>query len=179
MIFGLIALLMIFDVAADISAGAAMAHTLLEALIALISLAAVVVLTWEVVGEARDARRQAAELGDRLQETRIAAEEWRKETQDLLQGLGAQIDKQFSKWELSGAEREVALFLLKGFSHRDISELRRVSERVPSTRRPGWQGGTIFLPSSWRTWRYRVRRTALTDYAASVWSRIISRNCQP
>ncbi len=119
---------MIFDVAADISAGAAMAHTLLEALIALISLAAVVVLTWEVVGEARDARRQAAELGDRLQETRIAAEEWRKETQDLLQGLGAQIDKQFSKWELSGAEREVALFLLKGFSHRDISELRRVSE---------------------------------------------------
>ena len=46
----------------------------------------------------------------------------------MLQGLGAQIEKQFAKWGLSGAEKEVALFLLKGYSHRDIAELRRVSD---------------------------------------------------
>jgi DNA-binding CsgD family transcriptional regulator len=127
-IFSLIALLMIVDVAADIVAGTAIAHIVLEAVIALIALAAVVFLMWQVVGEARAARRQAAELTGHLQETRIAAEEWRKEAQGLLQGLGEQIDRQFAKWGLSGAEKEVALFLLKGYSHRDISGLRQVSE---------------------------------------------------
>ena len=127
-IFSLIAVLMIVDVAADIFAGTAVAHIVLEAVIALVALTAVVFLMWQVIGEARAARRQASELTDHLQETRVAAEEWRQEAQGLLRGLGEQIDRQFAKWGLSGAEKEVALFLLKGYSHRDISGLRQVSE---------------------------------------------------
>jgi len=134
---------MTVDVGADIRAGTAIAHIVLEASIALISLAAVVILVWKVVGEARYARQQAAQLGKDLQATRAAAEEWRKETQGLLQGLGAQIDKQFAKWGLSGAEKEVALFLLKGYSHRDIAELRRVSEATARQ-----QAGAVYQKAS-------------------------------
>ena len=127
-IFALIATLVIVDVAADISEGTTIEHIILEAVIALAALGAVVVLTWKVVAEARDARRRAIELGDHLESTRQAAADWRDEAQGLLRGLGAQINSQFAKWNLSAAEKEVALFLLKGYSHRDIAKLRRVSE---------------------------------------------------
>ena len=48
--------------------------------------------------------------------------------QGLIEGLSAQIDQQFSRWNLTSAEKEVALLLLKGFSHRDVARLRRVTE---------------------------------------------------
>ena len=127
-IFLIIATLVLVDVAADISEETTLNHIILESVIALAALSAVVILTWRVVGEARKARRRAAELGDHLESTRQAAEQWRNEAQSLLRGLGAQIDSQFVRWELSGAEKEVALFLLKGYSHRDIAKFRQVSE---------------------------------------------------
>lgn len=127
-IFALIAVLVAFDVATDIREGTTAQHIILEATVAVIALLAVIVLMWRVVTEARKARRDATELHHRLRETRLAAEEWRNEAQGLLLGLGAQIDVQFVKWHLSTAEKEVALFLLKGYSHRDIAKMREVSE---------------------------------------------------
>ena len=40
------------------------------------------------------------------------------------------IDAQFDRWALSSAEREVALLLLKGLSHKEIAPLRGCSERT-------------------------------------------------
>jgi DNA-binding CsgD family transcriptional regulator len=45
-------------------------------------------------------------------------------------GLGAAIEKQFERWALSKSEAEVGLLLLKGLSHREIGEVRGVSERT-------------------------------------------------
>ena len=53
---------------------------------------------------------------------------WRKRAQHYLQGLGEEIEKQFEEWQLTQAEREVALLMLKGFSHREIAELRSTTE---------------------------------------------------
>lgn len=127
-VFGVIAVLVIFDVIADIGQGAAFEHVAVEAGIGLAALLGVVMLTWRVVGEARQARHTADALTSDLESTRRAAAEWRSEADGLLKGLGAQIDGQFSKWNLTHAEKEVALLLLKGFSHREIAELRRVTE---------------------------------------------------
>lgn len=38
------------------------------------------------------------------------------------------LEERFSEWELTPAERDVALFAIKGFSTQDIAELRGVSE---------------------------------------------------
>ena len=38
------------------------------------------------------------------------------------------LDERFSKWDLTPAERDVALFSIKGFSTQDIAGLRGVSE---------------------------------------------------
>jgi DNA-binding CsgD family transcriptional regulator len=45
----------------------------------------------------------------------------------LMRGLGAAIDQQFARWSLTPAEAEVALLMLKGLSHTEISRIRGVS----------------------------------------------------
>jgi len=53
---------------------------------------------------------------------------WRERAQLYLSGLGVEIQKQFEKWQLTQAEREVGLLMLKGFSHREIAALRGTTE---------------------------------------------------
>jgi DNA-binding CsgD family transcriptional regulator len=77
-------------------------------------------------------RMQAHEEESRilLEDVRIVRAEsqrWRKEVEDHLRGLGAAIQKQFEIWNLSKAEQEVGLLLLKGFSHKEIARLRHTS----------------------------------------------------
>ncbi len=51
-------------------------------------------------------------------------EKWKDETHKLLEGLSAEIDKQFSNWQLTRAETEVGFLLLKGFSLKRIGDVR-------------------------------------------------------
>jgi DNA-binding CsgD family transcriptional regulator len=67
-------------------------------------------------------------LTEQLDATRAAANRWRNEARDLMKGLAAALDQQFDRWALSPAEKEVALLLLKGLSHKDIAQIRSVSE---------------------------------------------------
>ncbi len=63
-----------------------------------------------------------------LDAARTKGEGWRKQVQAHLEGLGAAIERQFEEWCLTDAEKEVALLMLKGFSHREIGRLRSTSE---------------------------------------------------
>ncbi|MBE7479700.1 MAG: LuxR family transcriptional regulator [Polyangiaceae bacterium] len=84
----------------------------------------------ELRAEARALRGEAAQLEARLADQRAEAERWRNEARDLIEGLGAAIDRQFERWGLSPAEREIGLLLLKGLSHQEVADLRGVSERT-------------------------------------------------
>jgi DNA-binding CsgD family transcriptional regulator len=55
---------------------------------------------------------------------------WRDESRDLIQGLGVEIQKQFVRWELTQAEAEIGLLILKGLSHQEIADIRHASERT-------------------------------------------------
>lgn len=57
-------------------------------------------------------------------------DEWRERAESLLRGLGEAIDAQLDSWELTPAEKETALLLLKGFSHKEAAELSGRSERT-------------------------------------------------
>jgi DNA-binding CsgD family transcriptional regulator len=77
-------------------------------------------------------RMQAHEEESRmlLEDVRIVRAEsqrWRTAVEDHLRGLGAAIQGQFEAWNLSKAEQEVGLLLLKGFSHKEIARLRHTS----------------------------------------------------
>ena len=65
-----------------------------------------------------------------LEVARLQGQRWRAESRSLLDGLGQAIEQQFSRWNLTDAEREVALLLLKGLSTKEIAAVRAVSERT-------------------------------------------------
>jgi len=65
-----------------------------------------------------------------LELARAQGQRWRSEARSYLDGLGQAIEGQFSRWNLTEAEREVALLMLKGLSHKEIATVRAVSERT-------------------------------------------------
>lgn len=65
-----------------------------------------------------------------LELARAQGQRWRAEARTFLNGLGEAIEAQFSRWNLTDAEREVALLLLKGLSLKEVATVRAVSERT-------------------------------------------------
>jgi len=65
-----------------------------------------------------------------LEAARVHGQRWRSEARTFLNGLGAAMDMQFSRWSLTRAEREVALLLLKGLSLKEIATVRATNERT-------------------------------------------------
>jgi DNA-binding CsgD family transcriptional regulator len=78
---------------------------------------------------ARQREEQVRVIRD-LELARAQGQRWRAEARTYLDGLGAAIESQFARWNLTEAEREVALLLLKGLSHKEIATVRAVSERT-------------------------------------------------
>jgi DNA-binding CsgD family transcriptional regulator len=65
-----------------------------------------------------------------LEVARLQGQRWRAESRNLLSGLGQAIDEQFSRWNLTKGEREIALLLLKGLSTKEAAAVRGSSERT-------------------------------------------------
>ena len=80
-----------------------------------------VALLFRVTRRQRDDHLQV--LHD-LEIARVQGHRWRSESRSLLNGLGTAINEQFSRWNLTDAEREVALLLLKGLSTKEIAAVR-------------------------------------------------------
>jgi DNA-binding NarL/FixJ family response regulator len=58
------------------------------------------------------------------------AQQWREANHELIAGLAVQIQKQFDIWQLTPAEAEVGMLMLKGLSHSEIADVRNASERT-------------------------------------------------
>ena len=78
----------------------------------------------------RSARSSLSEARRTATERQVERDAWRARAEQALQGLGREVGKQFDDWRLSPAERETALMLLKGFSHKRIAALTGRSERT-------------------------------------------------
>jgi DNA-binding CsgD family transcriptional regulator len=129
--FAAVALLAALDLVSDTREGTTSGHVAAELGVVLVGMAGAVFMARRLVVLARDARAataEAAALARRLAATEAEAARWRGEARDLLAGLGAALDRQFERWALSGAEKEVALLLLKGLSHREIAGVRNITE---------------------------------------------------
>ena len=70
---------------------------------------------WRSVRSIEELRRSLEERGDER-------DAWRASAEQALEGMSQAIDRQFEVWGLTGAEREIALFLLKGHSHKAIAK---------------------------------------------------------
>jgi DNA-binding CsgD family transcriptional regulator len=79
---------------------------------------------WKRAAESATALRRS--LGERQAER----DAWRHRAAQSLQGLARAVSEQFREWNLTPAEREVALLLLKGQSHKEIAAATGRSERT-------------------------------------------------
>jgi DNA-binding CsgD family transcriptional regulator len=107
--------------------------TWIELLLELVKVAPVVITSVGVALLFRITRHQRDEhlqvIRD-LEIARLQGQRWRSESRALLEGLGEAINAQFTRWNLTEAEREVALLLLKGLSTKEIAAVRTGSERT-------------------------------------------------
>jgi DNA-binding CsgD family transcriptional regulator len=123
-IFGGIVAILAADLLSDYQTGHGPLHVILEmgaGLLALVGVACFVRHAWEIHGVADDLERG-------LRASEAEARRWRAEAWHTLEGLGAAIDREFTRWSLTDAERSVALLLLKGMSHKKIANQRGTNE---------------------------------------------------
>lgn len=107
--------------------GLSATELVLEVTELLLTIAAAVGVAFVVVRMDAQHEERVALLRD-LEAARAEGEGWRQRVQAQLDGLGAAIDRQLRAWDLTEAERDVALFMLKGFSHKEIGALRGTSD---------------------------------------------------
>lgn len=130
-VFTLIAALASIDLVGDLREGTTLCHALVEGTIVLAGALGVALLLRRLHAlrhREQQAREQAGELTRDLARAQADGARWRSEARDLLAGLGALIDRQFTRWDLTAAERDVALLLLKGLSHKEVAAARGVGE---------------------------------------------------
>lgn len=76
------------------------------------------------------ARHEVNAVRHELEERKAERDAWRASAESALAGLGKAIEERFTAWGLTPAESEVALFLLKGRSHKEIAFVTNRSERT-------------------------------------------------
>jgi DNA-binding CsgD family transcriptional regulator len=118
-LFATVVVLVGWDLYIDFGEGVGVLHITVESFIFLVAIAGTVMM-W------RQLDRTRTDLAGAL----VEAERWKNENQEILQGLSAAIEQQFSRWKLSTAEADVGLFLLKGLGLKEIAAIRQTSERT-------------------------------------------------
>lgn len=115
-----------FDILTDSKEGAVLWHILLEASAGLAALFGIFYFM-------KDSFSLKHKLSDSLNENiklKKEANDWKMEANKYIEGLSQSIDQQLTKWNLSAAEKEVALLLLKGLSLKEIAEIRNTTEKT-------------------------------------------------
>lgn len=115
-----------FDAIDDIAHGSDMSHILIEAGILL----AIAIWFATVAIRYFASKQLSRKMRTELTSVRQDLESYRQETAHLAKGLSLKIDQQLEQWQMTKAEKEVALLVLKGFSNKEISNIRGTAEKT-------------------------------------------------
>jgi len=124
--FTAIAVLVAWDLLSDRGAGVDTLHLVIETLVLTIAAGSglgLLLRDWQQ-------HRKLGELSSQIRQARFDSAQWRTRYQETICGLSEAIQSQFVAWQLSAAESEVALLILKGLSLGEIAALRDTSERT-------------------------------------------------
>lgn len=114
------------DLASDRPASWLSVHVIGEVTLMLVSLGSSFVLwrSW-IRAKRRLVRAQAA-----VERSAAERDTWRKSAESALAGFSGAVARQFDAWDLTPAEREVAMQLLQGHGHKQIAARTGRSERT-------------------------------------------------
>lgn len=125
-ILSIVTIMVTFDLFTDSKEGVVVWHVLVEGGAGLAALFGIFYFL-------KDSFKLKHKLSDSLVENvqlKKEANEWKTEAQKYIEGLSQSIDQQLSKWNLTAAEKEVALLLLKGLSLKEIADIRATTEKT-------------------------------------------------
>ncbi|MGZ3772704.1 MAG: helix-turn-helix transcriptional regulator [Pseudobdellovibrionaceae bacterium] len=125
-ILAMVAFLVAMDLLTDTKQGVAVWHVFVEGGTGIASLIGIFYL---MKGSYNLQHKLSASMSENIK-LKKEAEEWKLEAQKYIEGLSKSIDLQLSKWNLSNAEKEVALLLLKGLSLKEIAGVRDTTEKT-------------------------------------------------
>lgn len=128
-IVGVLTLVAVFiglDLVTDFGEGIAVFHVMAEGLVGTAALFGI----YYVLRGSSELRHRLAQERQDFSSFRAEAEAWKADASKYLDGLSQAIDHQLAKWGLTAAEKEVAFLLLKGFSLKEIAELRGTTEKT-------------------------------------------------
>jgi DNA-binding CsgD family transcriptional regulator len=101
-------------------------HAVVELAFIFLGVAAAILLLrgWQDTERSLEGARAA------LASRQAERDHWQALARNALRGLGEAMDRQFDEWQLTPAEKETAMFLLKGYSHKEAASLTKRSERT-------------------------------------------------
>lgn len=121
-----ISIMTIIDIVTDTKEGVAWWHVSVEGIVALISMIGVFYLL-KGTFQLKSSLESEREISTTLKEE---SKMWQDRSRKYLDGLSSSIDEQLSKWGLTKSEKEIAFLLLKGFSFKEIGEVRGTTEKT-------------------------------------------------
>ena len=134
----IIAMANVFDVIYDIQLSASLSHIIEEIIIILVSCTAIAFLAVNLKKKTETLNHIMIELDQSKQQIQQQNERMRSARESYSQI----IKQQFDDWNLTKTERETAYLLLKGFSLKEIADIRDIKEK--SVRQ---QASTIYSKS--------------------------------
>lgn len=121
-----VVILVAMDLFIDLSQGGSVGHLSVELIMGIVTTIGFFIL----IRSTFRAKTKLRLTQNDLQQVEREAAKWRNESKKYVDGLSNAIDAQLQRWELSPSEKEVALFLLKGLSLKEIAELRHTTEKT-------------------------------------------------
>ncbi len=112
-------LLMMLDVVSDLFGWFGIKHVVIEA-ISMIVLFLMIVRMLYILFASRK----------KMQKMQTDIRYWQDQHKKVLAGLSETIAQQFNHWQLTEAQKQIALLMLKGLSFKEIAQARSTSERT-------------------------------------------------
>lgn len=125
-LLGLNVLLAAHDVMEDFDEGQSRFHLSLEFVSIFLTVAMIAYLVFLIMR----LKRSEEVLHQNSAHWQQQAKQWNEKASSLARGLSQLVDEQLESWKFSGAEKEVALLVLKGRSVKEIAQLRSTSEHT-------------------------------------------------
>lgn len=123
---GAVMILVGLDLVTDYASGSSGSHLLLEGALLAVSGTFFVLAVKRLLSANKEILSLKGDMAALDQEK----ERWQEETHQLLAGLSVKIEKQFAHWKLTQAETEVGFLLLKGFSLKEIADIRNTQVKT-------------------------------------------------
>jgi DNA-binding NarL/FixJ family response regulator len=91
----------------------------------MLTLALTIAAITYLILEVREMRKDRSTLINDLTQSRAENVKWREGARAQMEGVRHAIEKQFDAWQFTPAEKDIATLILKGCSHKQISETRQ------------------------------------------------------